>query len=81
MDGLITALYGNPVTAAKDYEIRLWLRSHGYEVIEITVVELDDQQAMVRHFRKLAKYLSGKKFAAKLVADTSWFTPSTQDEK
>lgn len=65
---------------AKDQEIRSWLRSHGYEVIEITAVELDDQQAMVRYFRKLAKYLAGKELADKVVADTRWFTTSAPPE-
>ncbi len=73
LDGMSAALHGNPATAARDQEIRSWLRSHGYEVIEITYVELDDQQAMVRHFRKLAKYLSGKDLADKVAADTKWF--------
>ncbi|MEX0774755.1 MAG: DEAD/DEAH box helicase [Phycisphaeraceae bacterium] len=76
LDGMSTALHGNPATAAKDHEIRSWLRANGHEVIEITVVELDDQQAMVRHFRKLAKYLAGKDLADKVVADTSWFKTS-----
>jgi ATP-dependent helicase YprA (DUF1998 family) len=80
LDGMSAGLHGNPVTAAKDQEIRSWLRSHGYEVIEITAVELDDQQAMVRHFRKLAKYLAGKELADKVVTDTTWFTKSAPAE-
>ncbi len=74
LDGISAALHGNPTTAARDQEIRSWLRSHGYQVIEIPANELDDQQAMVRHFRKLAKYLAGKDLANKLGKDTSWFT-------
>lgn len=76
LDGMSASLHGHPVTAARDKEIRSWLRSHGYEVIEIPVNELDDQPAMVRHFRKLAKYLAGKDLADQLSKDTSWFTQS-----
>ena len=54
-------------------EIRTWLRNNGYHVIEITVHDLDDKDAMVRHFRKLAKYLSGKELANHITTDTSWY--------
>ena len=54
LDGLSAHLHGNPETAERDREIRTWLRNHGCEVIEITVHDLDDEDAMVRHFRRLA---------------------------
>lgn len=73
LDGLSTGLHGNPETAACDREIRGWLRNNGYQVIEITVVELDDRGAMVRHFKKLARYLEGKDLAKKIEEDRSWF--------
>ena len=57
LDGLSAHLHGNPETAERDREIRTWLRNRGYEVIEIAVNELDDEEAMVRHFRRLASYL------------------------
>ena len=73
LDGMSASIHGDPAAAERDREIRTWLRNHGYRVIEITVVELDDRQAMIRHFRKLAKYLSGPELADKLSQDTSWF--------
>lgn len=74
LDGLSDSVHGNPETAQRDREIRNWLRNNGYQVIEITVVELDDHRAMVRHFKKLAKLLSGKDMADKIAEDPSWFT-------
>jgi len=43
------------------------------QVIEITVNEIDDRDAMVRHFKKLAKYLSGRDLARELSDNTEWF--------
>jgi len=73
LDGMSASLHGDPAVAARDREIRTWLRNNGYQVIEITAVELDDRKAMVRHFRKLARCLSGKDLARKVSADSSWF--------
>jgi hypothetical protein len=73
LDGLSAALHGNPATADRDREIRSWLRNNGYQVIEITAVELDDRGAMVRHFKKLARYLEGKDLAKRIEKDSSWF--------
>jgi len=67
-----SSLHGDPATAARDREIRSWLRNNGYQVIEITYVELDDRDAMVRHFRKLARYLSGRDLADRVSQDTTW---------
>jgi len=74
LDGLSTSIHGNAEAAQRDREIRNWLRNNGYQVIEITVVELDDHRAMVRHFKKLAKWLSGKDMADKIENDASWFS-------
>ena len=57
LDGLSVGLHGNMRTRETDRTIRAWLRSIGYDVIEITVTELDDPAAMTRHFRTLARYL------------------------
>jgi len=76
LDGMSSSLHGNRETAERDREIRSWLRSNGYHVIEITYVELDDRNAMVRHFKKLAKYLSGKELAKKIAKDKNWFDKS-----
>jgi ATP-dependent helicase YprA (DUF1998 family) len=72
LDGLSARLHGNPRVAEKDIQIRNWLRNNGYQVISISYVELDDRSAMVRHFRKLARYLSGRDMAARIAKDTSW---------
>ncbi|HEX7376777.1 MAG TPA: DEAD/DEAH box helicase [Pirellulales bacterium] len=73
LDGMSAALHGDPAMAARDREIRGWLRNNGYQVIEITRVELDDRHAMIRHFRKLARHLQGKDLADRIQADASWF--------
>lgn len=73
LDGMSASLHGDPATASRDHEIRTWLRNNNYNVIEITAVELDDRTAMVRHFRKLARYLSGKDLAQEISQETSWF--------
>jgi len=73
LDGMSTAIHGDPGIESQDREIRSWLRNNGYQVIEITFVELDDKHAMTRHFRKLAKYLSGRDLADRLSDNLSWF--------
>ena len=73
LDGLSAHLHGNPETAARDREIRAWLRGHGYEVIEIATHELDDEDAMVRHFRRLARYLGKPDLRSRVDGDRSWF--------
>jgi len=73
LDGMSAGLHGNSTVAEKDREIRSWLRNNGYQVIEITVNELDDRDAMVRNFKKLAKFLSGKDLAKDIAENTEWF--------
>ena len=75
LDGLSERLHGNPETAARDREIRTWLRNGGYEVIEIAVHELHDAPAMTRHFRRLAQYLGMRDARRRLREDRSWFHP------
>jgi len=36
--------------------------------------------AMVRHFKKLAKYLSGKELAKKIAKDKNWFDKAGKDD-
>ena len=74
LDGMSAHLHGNPETAARDSEMRAWLRASGYEVIEIPANELDDRRAMTRHFRRLANYLGESDRGRSLVKDSSWFT-------
>ena len=73
LDGLSKHLHGNSETIEKDREIRAWLRNRSYEVIEITANELDDEEAMVRHFRRLANYLGMPKVRNELRSNRSWF--------
>ena len=73
LDGLSAHLHGSPDTAARDREIRTWLRNRGYEVIEIAANELDDEEAMVRHFRRLASYLGMRDIRNRVRDDRSWF--------
>ena len=72
LDGMSAHFHGNPKTAEKDKEIRAWLQNHGYEVISINATELDDHNAVVRHFKKLAKYLGDKPMAKRLDEDREW---------
>ena len=73
LDGLSGHLHGNKATADKDREIRNWLRNNGYEVIEIAASELHDEDAMVKHFRKLAGYLREDEIRRAVRTDTEWF--------
>ena len=73
LDGLSGQLHGNPEAAERDREIRDWLRNGDYEVIEIAANELHDQDAMTRHFRKLAQYLGMRETRRQLRDDPSWF--------
>ena len=76
LDGLSRHLHGNPATAEKDREIRSWLRNHGYEVIEIAANQLTDEDAMMRHFRRLAGCLGMWDLRGKVKDDRSWFRSS-----
>ncbi len=73
LDGLSRHIHGNAETAEQDHLIRSWLRNNGYEVIEIAVSDLNDEGAMVRHFRKLAGYLGANDLRQALRRDRSWF--------
>ena len=73
LDGLSRHLHGNPETAERDRNIRSWLRNNGYEVIEISANEVDDEKAMVRHFKRLANYLGRPDLRDKVRNDQSWF--------
>ena len=73
LDGLSAHIHGNPETAARDHDMRAWLRNLGYVVIEIAVSQLDDVGAMTRHFRKLAQYLGRKDIRSRIAGDDSWF--------
>jgi hypothetical protein len=80
LDGLSGHLHGNLTTAEQDQRIRTWLRNKGYEVIEISVNQLDDGEAMRGHFRKLAGYLRADDLRDRLRADTTWFRKANDPE-
>lgn len=73
LDGLSKHIHGNRETAERDRLIRDWLRGHGWEVIEISVNQLDDPDAMARHFRRLALYLGDDRLRDSVQSDKSWF--------
>jgi hypothetical protein len=72
LDGLSNHIHGNPETAARDQKIREWLKNNDYDAIEIAANELDDQDAMVRYFRKLAAYLRADRLRRALRDDVTW---------
>jgi ATP-dependent helicase YprA (DUF1998 family)/SOS-response transcriptional repressor LexA len=80
LDGLSGHIHGNAATAEQDQRIRTWLRNNGYEVIEIPANELDDEDAMARHFRKLAGYLNNQELRDRLRSDRSWFHKAAETE-
>lgn len=73
LDGLSGHLHGHPATVEQDRRIRTWLGNNGYDVIEISVVDLDDESAMTRYFRKLAGLLRADALRESIRKDTSWF--------
>ena len=73
LDGMSESLHGDPERARQDRDIRDWLRNNGYQVIEITVTDLDDRTAMIRHFKLLARHLEGRELAHRIGSDSSWF--------
>ncbi|OQC13852.1 MAG: putative ATP-dependent helicase Lhr [Lentisphaerae bacterium ADurb.Bin082] len=73
LDGMSAGIHGNPETQAKDKAIRAKLRSEGYQVVEITVHDLHDKEAMRSHFSKIARYVVGRDFSRKIKDDPSWF--------
>jgi hypothetical protein len=73
LDGLSEHIHGNPQTAAKDRAIREELRARSFEVFEIPATDLDDRDAMARHFYRVARVLMGKDAARGMREKTDWF--------
>jgi len=73
LDGMSAGIHGNPEAQAKDKAIREKLRSEGYQVVEITVHDLDDKEAMCKYFGRIARYVYGKERSRRVKSDTSWF--------
>ncbi|MBN1546229.1 MAG: S24 family peptidase, partial [Syntrophaceae bacterium] len=80
LDGLSGHLHGNSETAELDQRIRTWLRNNCYDVIEIAVSDLDDEDAMVGHFRRLAGYLRADELRESIKNDRGWFKRGMQGE-
>lgn len=57
LDGLSSHIHGNAETQKRDRAIRSELRAEGHDVIEIAASDLDDDKAMDRHLRLLARRL------------------------
>jgi len=73
LDGLSEHIHGNPQTAAKDRAIREELRARSFEVFEIPATDLDDRDAMARHFYRVGRVLMGKDAARGMREKTDWF--------
>ena len=73
LDGMSNRLHGNPQTAQQDRQIREMLRNENYEVIEIPVGQLDDREAMRRHFFRIGAVLVGRERATQIREGTGWF--------
>ncbi len=76
LDGMSSSLHGNPETARMDRQIREELRSRYYEVIEITRGQLDDRDAMQRHFFRLGRLLLDRDQAQTIRDDMTWYDAS-----
>ncbi len=73
LDGLSEHIHGNPLTAARDRQIRESLRVRGYGVLEVTATELHDRDAMTRHFSRIGRHLGGPDRARQVRSDQRWF--------
>jgi hypothetical protein len=57
LDGISEHIHGNPQNQEKDRVIRSQLLSDGHQVFPITAHDLDDTEAMNRHFRRLSRMI------------------------
>ena len=80
LDGLRDHRHGGSATAERDREIRDWLRNTGYDVIEIAARDLDREDAMVRHFRRLAGYLRADELRGSMRAELPRFRSPAAEE-
>lgn len=76
LDGMSGRLHGNPQTAQQDRQIRELLRNENYEVIEVPVGNLDDREAMRRHFYRIGAVLLGKEQAVRIRDNPDWHSGS-----
>jgi len=81
LDGLSAHIHGNPETQETDRQIRAELVAEGHTVISITCVDLDDQQAMTRYFKRLAKELIGREAISQVdSASEEWFEARNEED-
>lgn len=73
LDGMSRHLHGDPARSEKDRQIREMLHNIGFDVRTIPFGHLDDQQAMIDHFKWIARKLMGLDQAKTLEDDSSWF--------
>lgn len=73
LDGMSKHLHGDSARQQRDRVLREELRNLGYEVFEIPVGNLDDRQAMARHFYRLGRILLGREQANDIRDDPTWF--------
>lgn len=73
LDGLSKHIHGNAVTQERDAAIRTWLRNHRHEVIGIPFNDLDDRDAMQRHFYNLGRALLDRPRAKAIRDNPTWF--------
>ena len=57
IDGTSKSLHGGRDAAIKDKKNRALLKKNGYQVIQITAQELDDEEAMMEHMIELSVFL------------------------
>lgn len=73
LDGMSQDIHGNPDAQAQDKAIRDHLRNEGYEVVELTVHDLDDQKAVTDAFKRIARFAFGRPKAKELQDNPDWF--------
>jgi hypothetical protein len=73
LDGLSEHIHGNATTRDRDRRIREELRARHYDVFEIAASDLDDRDAMARHFYRLARALMGQDRARQIRDQPEWF--------
>jgi hypothetical protein len=73
LDGLSEHIHGKAATRERDRRIREELRARHYDVFEIAASDLDDRDAMARHFYRLARVLIGQDRAREIRDQPTWF--------
>jgi hypothetical protein len=76
-DGLSDHIHGHPATRERDRRLREELRARHYDVFEIAASDLDDRDAMARHFYRLARALMGQDRARGIRDRPTWFSEPT----